>query len=137
RQLLGRLQPELRLIGMVAVLGVGSVAFSVIGPRIIGTATDIIFNGIVGKMLPAGMTKAQAIALLQAHGQGQIAQMLSGMNVTPGRGIDFNALGLTLLFAVGVYVLSSILMWAQGYVMAGVAQRTVYGLRRDVEAKLA
>ena len=137
RQLLGRLRPELRLIGAVAVLGIGSVAFSVIGPKIIGTATDIIFNGIVGKMLPAGLTKAQAIALLQAHGQGQIAQMLSGMNVTPGRGIDFTALGMTLLLAVALYLLSSVLMWAQGYIMAGVAQRTVYGLRRDVEAKLS
>src|SRR5204863_322711 len=83
RQLLGRLRPDLPLIAVVAVLGIGSVAFSVIGPKIIGNATDIIFNGIVGKMLPAGITKAQAIALLQAHGQGQIAQMLSGMDVTP------------------------------------------------------
>src|SRR5579872_1675195 len=137
RKLLARLKPETRLLGVVAILGIGSVAFSVIGPKIIGNATNIIFNGIVGKMLPAGMTKAQAIALLQAHGQSQIAQMLSGMNVTPGQGIDFTALGSTLLLAVGVYVLSSVLMWGQGYIMAGVAQRTVYGLRRDVEEKLA
>jgi len=57
RQLLGRLRPDLPLIGVVAVLGIGSVAFSVIGPKIIGNATNIIFNGIVGKMLPAGLTK--------------------------------------------------------------------------------
>jgi ATP-binding cassette, subfamily B, multidrug efflux pump len=137
RQLLGRLKPELNRIAVVVVLGVGSVAFAVIGPRIIGNATNIIFNGIVGKMLPAGLTKAQAIAILKAHGQGQIAQMLSGMDVTPGKGIDFSALGMTLLIAVGVYVLSSLLMWGQGYIMAGVAQRTVYGLRRDVEDKLS
>ncbi len=137
RQLLGRLKPELRLISVVAALGTGSVAFSVIGPKIIGNATNIIFNGVVGKMLPAGMTKAQAIALLQAHGQGQIAQMLSGMNVTPGHGIDFTALGMTLLVVVALYLLSSVLLWAQGYLMAGVAQRSVYGLRRDVEGKLS
>jgi ATP-binding cassette, subfamily B, multidrug efflux pump len=137
RQLLGRLRPELNRIAVVVVLGVGSVAFAVIGPKIIGNATNIIFNGIVGKMLPAGLTKAQAIAILKAHGQGQIAQMLSGMDVTPGKGIDFSALGMTLLFAVGVYILSSLLMWGQGYIMAGVAQRTVYGLRRDVEDKLS
>ena len=137
RQLLGRLKPELPLIVVVVILGSASVAFSVIGPKIIGNATNIIFNGVVGKMLPAGMTKSQAIAVLQAHGQGQIAQMLSGMDVTPGKGIDFNALAMTLLLAVGVYVLASVLMWAQGYIMAGVAQRTVYGLRRDVEGKLS
>ncbi|HKV89461.1 MAG TPA: ABC transporter ATP-binding protein [Candidatus Dormibacteraeota bacterium] len=137
RQLLGRLRPELPLISIVGLLAVGSVAFSVIGPKIIGNATNIIFNGIVGKMLPAGVTKAQAIALLKAHGHGQVAQMLSGMDVTPGKGIDFTVLGQTLTLAIGVYVLASVLMWAQGYLMAGVAQRTVYAMRRDVESKLA
>jgi ATP-binding cassette subfamily B multidrug efflux pump len=137
RQLLGRLRPESRLLAFVVGLGSASVAFSVIGPKILGNATNILFDGIVGKMLPAGMTKAQAMALLTAHGQGQIAQMLSGMNVTPGKGVDFTALGQTLLLAVGLYVLSAIFLWAQGYLMAGVAQRAVYGLRRDVEKKLS
>ena len=137
RQLLGRLQPEWHLIAVVALLGSTSVAFSVIGPKIIGNATNVIFDGIVSKQLPAGMTKAQAIALLQAQGRGQIAQMLSGMNLTPGKGIDFTQLGQILVIAVLVYVLASVFTWAQGYIMAGVAQRTVYGMRRDVEAKLA
>jgi ATP-binding cassette, subfamily B, multidrug efflux pump len=137
RGLLARLRPEAALLSFVVLLGSISVVFSVVGPKILGNATDIIFNGVVGKMLPAGMTKAQAIALLNAHGQSQIAQLLSGMNVTPGKGIDFTALGETLLLATGVYVLSSIFLWGQGYIMAGVAQRAVYGLRRDVENKLA
>ncbi len=137
RQLLGRLRPELSLIGVAVLLGAGSVAFAVIGPKIIGNATNVIFNGIVGKMLPAGITKAQAVAALRAHGQDQLAQMLTGMNVTPGKGIDFGQLGEILLLAVGVYVASSVFTWAQGYIMAGVAQRTVYGMRRDVESKLA
>ena len=137
RQLLGRLRPEVPLIIGAALLGAGSVAFAVIGPKIIGNATNVIFNGIVGKMLPAGITKAQAVAALHARGQDQLAQMLSGMNVTPGKGIDFGQLGVILLVAVGVYVASSVFTWAQGYIMAGVAQRTVYGMRRDVESKLA
>jgi ATP-binding cassette subfamily B protein len=137
RQLLGRLRPEWHLITFVVLLGSASVAFSVIGPKIIGNATNVIFDGIIGKNLPAGMTKAQAIALLRAHGQDQIAQMLSGMNVTPGKGIDFAQLGVILLLAALVYVLAALFSWAQGYIMAGVAQRTVYGMRRDVEAKLA
>jgi ATP-binding cassette subfamily B multidrug efflux pump len=137
RRLVGRLRPEAMWIAIVAVLASSSVAFAVVGPKILGNATNVIFNGIVGKSLPAGMTKEQAIAILRAHGQGQIAQMLSGMNVTPGKGIDFTALGEILLLAVGVYLLSSVFTWIQGYIMAGVAQRTVYGMRRDVEAKLA
>ncbi|HEV2139685.1 MAG TPA: ABC transporter ATP-binding protein, partial [Candidatus Dormibacteraeota bacterium] len=125
------------IIVVVAFFAIGSVVLSVIGPKIIGNATNIVFNGIVGKQLPAGLSKDQVIALLQAHGQGQLAQLLSGMNVKPGVGIDFNALGLTLLLAVGLYLGASVLAWAQGYLLAGVAQRTVYGLRRDVEGKLA
>ncbi|MGH7765094.1 MAG: ABC transporter ATP-binding protein [Candidatus Dormibacteraceae bacterium] len=135
-QLVGRLRPELPLVVFVALLGAASVAFSVVGPKIVGNATNVIFNGIVGKMLPAGLTKAQAIAALRAHGQDQVAQMLSGMNVTPGQGIDYTQLGSLLLLAVAVYLAASIFTWAQGYIMAGVAQRTVYGMRRDVEAKL-
>jgi len=137
RQLLGRLRPELPLIIAATVVGVGSVAFAVIGPKIIGDATDVIFNGIIGKLLPAGITKAQAVAALNAQGKGQLAQMLSGMNVTPGKGIDFTQLAMILLLAAGVYLASSVFSWALGYIMAGVAQRTVYGLRRDVEEKLS
>jgi len=85
RRLLGRLRPELHLLGLVAVFGSISVGFSVVGPKIIGNATNIVFNGIVGKSLPAGTTKAQAIAYLSAHGQGQLAQMLSGWGSTSTR----------------------------------------------------
>ena len=137
RQLLGRLRPEGHLITFVVLLASSSVVFSVIGPRIIGNATNVIFDGIVGKNLQAGMTKAQAIAVLRAQGHDQIAQMLSGMDVTPGKGIDFTLLGQILLLAALVYVLAALFNWAQGYIMAGVAQRTVYGMRRDVEAKLS
>ena len=135
-QLIGRLRPESRLLAFVVLLGSVGVAFSVIGPKIVGNATNIIFNGLVGKMFPPGITKAQAIAFLNASGKGQIAQMLSGMDVTPGKGIDFTALGETLLLAVALYAMSAFLMWAQGYIMAGVAQRAVYNMRKDVEAKL-
>src|SRR4029077_217335 len=135
RRLLGRLRPELPRLIAVVILGSFSVAVSVVGPKIIGNATNIIFNGIVGKNLPAGLTKAQVIAMLQSHGQGQLAQLLSGMDVTPGKGIDFNALAATLMLAVGLYLLSSVFLWAQGYIMAGVAQRTVDRMRRAVEAK--
>jgi len=137
RRLVGRLRPEAMWIAVVTLLAASSVAFAVVGPKIIGNATNVIFNGVVGKSLPAGITKAQAVAALRAHGQDQLAQLLSGMDVTPGKGIDFTQLGEILLLAVAVYVLSSLFTWVQGWILAGVAQRTVYGLRRDVEAKLA
>jgi ATP-binding cassette subfamily B protein len=136
-QLLARLRPERTPIIISAILALGSVAGTVIGPKIIGNATNVIFDGVIGKSLPAGITKAQAVAGLRAQGHGQIADLVSGANVVPGRGIDFTQLAQILALAALVYVLASGLTWLLSYIMAGVAQRTVYGLRRDAEAKLA
>jgi len=136
QRLIGRLQPERQLIALVIVLAVVSVTFAIIGPKILGTATNDIFQGIISKNLPAGASQEQVIAGLRANGQDQLADMLSSMHLTPGVGIDFAALGQILLLLVGVYVLSSIFSWMQAYIMAGVTQRTVYRLRRDVDRKL-
>jgi ATP-binding cassette subfamily B protein len=137
RQLLARLRPERLLIVVSALLALGSVAFSVIGPKIIGNAVNVIFAGVLGKNLPAGLTKAQVVAQLRAHGQGPIASLVAGANVVPGHGIDFTMLGQILELAALVYLLSAALNWLLAYIMAGVAQRTVFGLRKDVEAKMA
>ena len=59
------------------------------------------------------------------------------MNLTPGQGVDFTALRNTLLVVAVIYIFSSLFSWAQAYVMAGVSQRTVYRMRRDVDAKLS
>jgi ATP-binding cassette subfamily B multidrug efflux pump len=137
RRLLARLRPERIRLVIVLIFGVTSVGFLVTGPKILGTATNILFNGVVGKQLPAGVTKAQAIALLRAHGQGQLAAMISGMNITPGTGADITHLGQVLGLAALVYLLGAAVGWGQGFIMAGVTQRTMYGLRREVEEKLA
>ena len=137
RRLARRLKPERIRIAWVVLMGSASVAFTVFGPKILGSATDVLFNGVIGKRLPAGMTKAQAIAILRSKGEGQLADMVRGMTLTPGRGVDFGHLGTLLGLAALVYLFGAVLNWAQGYVMAGVAQRTVYRLREDVESKLA
>ena len=137
RQLLARLRPERMPIAVSVILALAYVALSVIGPKIIGNATNVIFNGVIGKALPAGLTKQQAVAQLRAHGKGQIADLVSGANVVPGHGIDFTMLGQILALAALVYIFASLFSWLLAYIMAGVAQRTVFGLRRDVEDKLA
>ena len=137
RQLLERLRPERAWIAVSVILALGSVAFTVIGPKIVGNATNVIFDGVIGKFLPAGLTKAQAVALLRARGQNQIADLVSGANVVPGHGIDFVKLGEILGLAALVYLFSAVLGWLLAYIMAGVAQRTVYRMRQDVEMKLA
>ena len=137
RRLLARLRPERLRLVIVLLLGVTSVGFTVSGPKILGNATNVLFNGVVGKRLRPGLTRRQAIALLRAHGERQLADMLSGMSVTPGRGVDITHLGLVLGLAALVYLLGAAFSYGQGYLMAGVTQRTMFGLRREVEEKLA
>jgi ATP-binding cassette subfamily B multidrug efflux pump len=136
RRLLGELRPERRLVIAVMLLAIVSVTLAILGPKILGNATNLLFNGVVGKQLPAGVTKAQAVAGLRASGQTNLAEMLSSMNVTPGVGVDFGALAGVLLTVVAIYAVSSVFSWAQAYLMAGVTQRTVYRLRRRVDEKL-
>jgi ATP-binding cassette subfamily B multidrug efflux pump len=136
RRLLDRLRPERPLIVLVVALAIVSVTFAVIGPKILGNATNDIFAGVISKQLPAGVSQDQVEAGLRAQGQNQLADMLSAMHLTPGQGVDFNALGQVLLVLIGVYLLSSIFSWMQAWIMAGVTQRTVYRLREEVDAKL-
>ncbi|MGD0743347.1 MAG: ABC transporter ATP-binding protein [Acidimicrobiales bacterium] len=137
RRLLARLRPERFRLGAALAAGVMSVAFAVSGPKILGSATNILFDGIVGKKLARGITKSQAIAALRARGESQVAAMLSGMTFTPGRGVDLGHLGLVLGLAALVYLFAALFGYGQGYLMAGITQRTMFGLRREVEEKLA
>jgi ATP-binding cassette subfamily B protein len=136
RRLLGRLAPERVKVVVVLLLAVVSVALSVAGPRILGAATDLIFEGLFGRNLPPGTSKAEAVDDLRAQGEGRLADMLQGMDVVPGRGVDFDAVARVLLLVLAVYVAASLLMWLQGYLLNDVVQSAVRRLRGDVEAKV-
>jgi ATP-binding cassette subfamily B protein len=120
----------------VIALGVTSVVFLVVGPKILGRATDLIFAGAIGKRLPAGLTTEQVVAAARASGHGNLGDLLARMHVIPGQGIDFNALGGVLMLALGLYAASAVFGWMQGYLLNDVVQRTVFQLRSDVEDKL-
>ena len=107
KRLMRRMRPECVNVVMVVVLGVISVGFSVAGPKILGHATDIIFDGIIARY------------------RGE-----------PAAGIDFSALATVLQVVLGLYLVSSIFGWLQGRVLNSVVQRVVFELREDVEAKL-
>jgi ATP-binding cassette, subfamily B, multidrug efflux pump len=136
-RLLARLNPEQSRLLTALAFGIASVGFLVAGPKILGTATNVLFDGVVGKQLPAGLSQAQAVALLRAHGQGQLANMLAGMNVTPGVGVDITRLGQILGVAALLYLLGAAFSFGQGFIMAGITQRAMFGLRQEVEEKLA
>jgi ATP-binding cassette subfamily B protein len=136
RRLVGRLRPERPLVLLVLLLSACGVTLAVIGPKILGNATNIIFAGVIGRQLPAGITQQQAIDAANAHGQGNYAGLLSSMPIVPGQGIDFSQLAHVLLLVLVLYVTSSILMWLQAYTLNNVVQRTVLRLRAEVEDKL-
>lgn len=104
RRLMGLMAGEKMLVGIILLLAVVSVALVVSGPRVLGHATDILFNGLTKR---DGETK-----------------------------VNFSALHRTLIFAMGVYVLSFALAYAQTFMLAGVVQRTMFKLRADIEDKI-
>jgi ATP-binding cassette, subfamily B, multidrug efflux pump len=136
KRLLGRLRPERSRVVAVILLGVISTGLSVVGPKLLGNATNIIVNGVFSKQIPAGVSQAQFVASLKAHGQGQFATLIGGLKLNPGHGIDFGALSSLLLTILALYVLASLFQLAQAYVLNGVTQNTVYRMRRDIEAKI-
>jgi len=136
KRLIGRLRPERIGVIFVIVLGTIGVILSVIGPKVLGQATNLIFEGVISSQLPAGATKEQVIAGLEAQGETTQADLLRNMDLRPGEGIDFSALALVLGIVLLLYVASSVFMWLQGYVLNGITQRTVLRLRRDVEEKI-
>jgi len=136
RRLIGQLRPERALTLLVLGIAIVSVSLSVIGPKILGHATNIIFAGVIGKQLPSGITQQQAIDAARASGNDNYANLLSGMTVVPGQGIDFVALGRVVLLVLCLYVVASLGMWLQSYLLNGVVQRTTLRLRSQVEDKL-
>jgi len=136
KRLLAYFKPEMIRLIIVVILTITSVVFTVYAPRILGNATNELFKGIISKQLPPGVTKDQVIAMLKARGQDQFAEMISNMDLVPGAGVDFGAIGKILLTLAVIYLLAALFQWLQQYIMAGVSQRTVYRLRRDVDQKL-
>ncbi|HET9724428.1 MAG TPA: ABC transporter ATP-binding protein [Actinomycetota bacterium] len=131
-----RLSPERTMLVAVVLLGALSVVFAITGPRLLGNATDVLFEGVVNQQLPEGATQEQVVARLRAQGNDQLAEMLSGMELDPGAEVDYARIGTILATLAAVYLISSAFGWSQQYLMAGIAQRTMFRLREDVDRKL-
>jgi ATP-binding cassette subfamily B multidrug efflux pump len=106
-RLLGYFRPELPLLAVVLLASIASTVFSILSPKILGNITTVLFQG-----------------------------MMERIRHVPGGGVNFPVVLHLLEWLAALYVLSSIFSWVQQYVMAGVAQRTVYGMRREVMEKL-
>ncbi|WP_367041639.1 ABC transporter ATP-binding protein [Streptomyces sp. Je 1-332] len=137
KRLLAQFRPErATMYGMIAA-GVFSVALTVLGPKILGKATDLLFAGIVGRDMPSGVTKDQAIESLREKGDGGMADMLTGVDFTPGEGIDFGAVGEVLLLALGAFLIAGLLMAVATRLSNRAINKTVFKMRGDVQEKLS
>ena len=92
---------------VVILFAIGSAAFSIVGPKILGKATTEIFNGLISK--------------------------ISGAE---GIGIDFDKIGKILIFLICLYIISALFSFVQGYVMSGISQKLCYNLRNDLSQKI-
>ncbi|MCA5893471.1 ABC transporter ATP-binding protein/permease [Isoptericola sp. NEAU-Y5] len=141
RRFAGVMRPERTRVVLLTLCGVVSVALSVAGPKILGDATNVIFEGVVGKALgdtlPAGTTAEQAIDQLRASGDTAQAGLLESMDhLVVGQGVDFARLGQILLTVLAIYVGAFLFGWMQARIMTIAVQNTMRRLRDDVEAKL-
>ena len=139
RRLIGELRPERPRILLVVGVALLSTAGQVFGPKILGNAINQLMDGLVGKelgqYLPAGTTHPQAVAILnQQHSP--LAALVGATNAIPGIGVNFGALATVLLALTALYLVATFFTWVAWYTMAGVSQRTVYRLRREVDQKL-
>ena len=136
RRLLARMAPERAKALAVVGLAVLSVTLTAVGPKVLGHATDLIFSGLIGGRLPEGLSKSEAVAELRRQGHDKLASLVSSMDVHPGQGVDFGAVGDVLLIVLAVYAAASLLALLQGYLLNDVVQGTVFRMRSDVEDKV-
>ncbi|MEU9270185.1 ABC transporter ATP-binding protein [Streptomyces sp. NPDC048251] len=137
RRLLAQFKPErFTLYAMLACVTL-SVGLSVVGPKILGKATDLVFAGIVGRQMPAGASKEQVLDSMRERGEGSVADMLRSTDFTPGKGIDFDSVGEILLLALGVFLVAGLLMAVATRLVNRSVNRTMFRMREDVQTKLS
>ncbi|WP_420000422.1 ABC transporter ATP-binding protein [Streptomyces boninensis] len=135
-RLLRMLRPERSIAYLAVVLVTVQMVLVVIGPKLLGKATDHIVAGLVGRSLPAGVSAAEAAEGLRRQGNDTLADMIGKLDVVPGQGVDFGAVGTVLMWAALAYSVAALCGLAQARLATVLVQRAVHRMRREVEEKL-
>jgi ATP-binding cassette subfamily B protein len=141
-RMIGLLKPSALWFVFVSILGAIGVVLTVAAPKVLGEATNIIYEGFISKTLgdsgvPAGTSQEQVVEILRSQGQDDFANMVeafTGFQV--GAGIDFERLRWIIIAVLAIYVGAALLSWIQGYVINVIMVRTMWRLRESVEAKI-
>ncbi|HTX01599.1 MAG TPA: ABC transporter transmembrane domain-containing protein, partial [Acidimicrobiales bacterium] len=136
RRLLRELAPQRAVIALAMLFGITAVGLSVLGPRLLGDATNFIFSGVIGKSVPPGVSKAELLTRLRHEGKGTLADLLGSVHFVPGQGIDFDHIGQILLTVLLIYLGSSLASLFQGRLTTVAVQRSVKAMREKVQDKL-
>ncbi len=141
-RMIGLLKPSALWFVFVSILGAIGVVLTVAAPKVLGEATNIIYEGFISKTLgdsgvPAGTSQEQVIELLRSQGQDDFANMVAAFtDFQVGAGIDFERLRWIIVAVLAIYVGAALLTWIQGYVINVIMVRTMWRLRESVEAKI-
>jgi len=140
-RMIGLLGPHKWAFIFVSIMGAIGVVLAVIAPKVLGEATNLIFEGVVSRSLaeffPAGTTQAEVVAALRSSGQADQANMVAAMqDFQVGAGVDFDQLRWVVVAVLAIYVVSAVLTWLQGYVINVIMVRSMWRLREEVEAKI-
>jgi ATP-binding cassette subfamily B multidrug efflux pump len=119
KRLLSYFKPEKTLLSVVVGAAVLGTVFNIVGPKILGLATTRLFENLLASFVT------------------QVRNHMAPANPVPVPGIEFGYIGHILLILLGLYIISSIFTYIQQYLMAGVAQRTIYKIRKEVDEKLS
>ncbi|QEZ70658.1 ABC transporter ATP-binding protein [Paraclostridium bifermentans] len=107
KNLFNYLKPYRISIFIVVIFAIGSSAFSIVGPKVLGKATTEIFEGLIRKVSNQG-----------------------------NAGIDFNYIGKVLLILLGLYVISALFSFVQSFIVSGISQKVSYKLRKEISEKI-
>lgn len=129
RRLLAYFLPEQTRLSIVLVAAIFGTVFNIVGPKILGLATTKLFDNLIARF-ETEFTN-QALSKELAKNPALPVRFLA----VPG--FDFAYIGKVMLILLGLYIVSAIFIFIQQYLMAGVAQRTIYQLRKEVDEKLS
>ena len=129
RRLLRYFIPEKVKMTIVVAAALLGTVFNIVGPKILGLATTRLFNNLIAKFVMIAKNQMIKKALLQ--------NPLLPLHYSPVPGVEFGYIGRIILILLGLYIISAIFIFIQQYLMAGVAQRTIYKLRKEVDEKLS
>src|SRR5262249_28725626 len=124
KRLLRMLAPQRFLMISALTMGTLSVAFSVIGPKVLGNVTNLIFDGYLSSRF-RGATKAEVVQHLRETGHTTQAKLIGALNLHPGHGINFDQVGRTLLVVALIYIASALCAAIQGRAVNKMVQKAV------------